>query len=140
MLVLLPTLFSGTLTAIEIARNVAMTLLKVVGLVVFAAVVGPGLIAGEGGNDAAGIWTYSVVGARFGYSMLWAMIPITASLIAVTTLGDASPTTEAMVALLGGIWWVNRRVPSAKPRHLPALQAEIRTPCEAPLPAARPAP
>jgi NRAMP (natural resistance-associated macrophage protein)-like metal ion transporter len=48
-----------------------------------AAVVGPGLIAGEGGNDAGGIWTYSVAGARFGYSMLWAMLPITAALIVV---------------------------------------------------------
>jgi Mn2+/Fe2+ NRAMP family transporter len=52
-------------------------------LVMFLAVVGPGLIAGEGGNDAGGIWTYSVAGARFGYSMLWAMIPITAVLIVV---------------------------------------------------------
>ena len=52
-------------------------------VMMFAAVVGPGLIAGEGGNDAGCIWTYSVVGARFGYSMLWAMIPITAALIVV---------------------------------------------------------
>jgi Mn2+/Fe2+ NRAMP family transporter len=49
----------------------------------FLAVVGPGLIAGEGGNDAGGIWTYSVAGARFGYSMLWAMIPVTIALIVV---------------------------------------------------------
>src|SRR5688572_5995362 len=52
-------------------------------LLLFAAVVGPGLIAGEGGNDAGGIWTYSVAGARFGYSLLWAMIPTTAALIVV---------------------------------------------------------
>jgi len=52
-------------------------------LLMFAAVVGPGLIAGEGGNDAGGIWTYSVAGARFGYSLLWAMIPATAALIVV---------------------------------------------------------
>jgi Mn2+/Fe2+ NRAMP family transporter len=52
-------------------------------LLLFLAVVGPGLIAGEGGNDAGGIWTYSVAGARFGYSLLWAMIPATAALIVV---------------------------------------------------------
>lgn len=52
-------------------------------LLVFLAVVGPGLITGEGGNDAGGIWTYSVVGARFGYSLLWAMIPTTIALVVV---------------------------------------------------------
>lgn len=52
-------------------------------LLVFLAVVGPGLITGEGGNDAGGIWTYSVAGARFGYSLLWAMIPTTIALVVV---------------------------------------------------------
>src|SRR6187399_1808040 len=52
-------------------------------LLMFAAVVGPGLIAGEGGNDAGGIWTYSVAGARFGYALLWAMVPTTVALIVV---------------------------------------------------------
>jgi Mn2+/Fe2+ NRAMP family transporter len=51
-------------------------------LLIFA-VIGPGFIAGEGGNDAGGIWTYSVAGAQFGYSLLWAMIPATAALIVV---------------------------------------------------------
>jgi Mn2+/Fe2+ NRAMP family transporter len=50
---------------------------------VVLAVIGPGFIAGEGGNDAGGIWTYSVAGAQFGYSLLWAMIPATAALIVV---------------------------------------------------------
>jgi CPA2 family monovalent cation:H+ antiporter-2 len=40
VLVLLPTMFAGTPTAGEIARNVAVTLLKVAGLVAFAIVVG----------------------------------------------------------------------------------------------------
>jgi Mn2+/Fe2+ NRAMP family transporter len=52
----------------------------------FLAVVGPGLIAGEGGNDAGGIWTYSVAGARFGYSLLWVMVPTTIALIVVQVL------------------------------------------------------
>jgi NRAMP (natural resistance-associated macrophage protein)-like metal ion transporter len=52
-------------------------------LLMILAVIGPGFIAGEAGNDAGGIWTYSVAGAQFGYSLLWAMIPATAALIVV---------------------------------------------------------
>jgi NRAMP (natural resistance-associated macrophage protein)-like metal ion transporter len=52
-------------------------------VIAFLAVLGPGLIAGQGGNDAGGIWTYSVAGARFGYALLWAMIPTTITLIVV---------------------------------------------------------
>src|SRR5258705_8183607 len=47
------------------------------------AVVGPGFITANVDNDAGGIWTYSVAGAQFGYSLLWAMIPATAALIVV---------------------------------------------------------
>jgi NRAMP (natural resistance-associated macrophage protein)-like metal ion transporter len=52
----------------------------------FLAVIGPGLIAGEGGNDAGGIWTYSVAGARFGYSLLWVMVPATVALVVVQVM------------------------------------------------------
>jgi len=52
-------------------------------LALFVAVLGPGFIAGAGGNDAGGIWTYSVAGARFGYSLLWVMVPATIALIVV---------------------------------------------------------
>ena len=52
-------------------------------LLVFLAVVGPGFITASVDNDAGGIWTYSVAGARFGYSLLWAMIPTTAALVVV---------------------------------------------------------
>ncbi|MQA31052.1 MAG: divalent metal cation transporter [Luteitalea sp.] len=55
-------------------------------LLLFLAVIGPGLIAGEGGNDAGGIWTYSVAGARFGYSLLWVMVPATIALIVVQVM------------------------------------------------------
>jgi NRAMP (natural resistance-associated macrophage protein)-like metal ion transporter len=39
-------------------------------------IVGPGIITANAGNDAGGVTTYSVVGAQFGYSMLWAMLAI----------------------------------------------------------------
>ena len=37
------------------------------------AVLGPGLIAANAGNDAGGIATFSQAGAGFGYSLLWAL-------------------------------------------------------------------
>jgi Mn2+/Fe2+ NRAMP family transporter len=52
-------------------------------LVVFLAVVGPGFITSNVDNDAGGIWTYSVAGAQFGYSLLWVMIPTTVALVVV---------------------------------------------------------
>jgi Mn2+/Fe2+ NRAMP family transporter len=52
-------------------------------IAVLLAVVGPGFITANVDNDAGGIWTYSEAGARFGYSLLWAMIPTTAALVVV---------------------------------------------------------
>jgi Mn2+/Fe2+ NRAMP family transporter len=52
-------------------------------LLIFLVVVGPGLITANVDNDAGGIYTYSVAGARFGYSLLWTLIPITVALIVV---------------------------------------------------------
>ncbi|MGH7776686.1 MAG: NRAMP family divalent metal transporter [Candidatus Dormibacterales bacterium] len=46
----------------------------------FLAAVGPGLISGFADNDAGGITTYSVVGAQFGYDLMWALL---ASMIAL---------------------------------------------------------
>lgn len=52
-------------------------------LLIFLAVVGPGIITANVDNDAGGIYTYSVAGARFGYSLLWTLVPITIALIVV---------------------------------------------------------
>ena len=52
-------------------------------LVAFAGILGPGLIAANAGNDAGGIATYSSVGARYGFDLLWMMVVITVSLIVV---------------------------------------------------------
>jgi len=52
-------------------------------LLLFLAVVGPGFITANVDNDAGGIWTYSVAGAQFGYSLLWVMIPTTIALVVV---------------------------------------------------------
>ncbi len=47
------------------------------------AVVGPGLITSNVDNDAGGIYTYSLCGARYGYTLLWLLIPVTVALIVV---------------------------------------------------------
>lgn len=44
------------------------------------AILGPGLVAAMAGDDAGGIATYSSVGARYGYELLWMMLLITVSL------------------------------------------------------------
>ncbi len=49
----------------------------------YLAVLGPGIIAANAGNDASGIATYSTVGAGYGYTMLWLFIPMTVALIVV---------------------------------------------------------
>jgi len=50
-------------------------------IVMFFAVLGPGLITANVDNDAGGIFTYSQAGAKWGYLPLWTLIPITLLLI-----------------------------------------------------------
>src|SRR5438067_9854976 len=45
----------------------------------YLALVGPGIIAGSAGNDAGGIATYASTGAKYGYTLLWAMLVVTIS-------------------------------------------------------------
>jgi Mn2+/Fe2+ NRAMP family transporter len=54
----------------------------------FLAVVGPGFITANVDNDAGGIYTYSLAGAQFGYSLLWTMIPITVALVVVQEMSS----------------------------------------------------
>ncbi len=49
----------------------------------YIAILGPGIIAANAGNDAGGIATYSSVGAAYGYSLLWTFIPMVLSLIVI---------------------------------------------------------
>lgn len=52
-------------------------------LFAYLAILGPGIIAANAGNDASGIATYSTVGAEYGYTLLWAFFPMMISLIVV---------------------------------------------------------
>ena len=67
-----------------------MTLLKSwrARIAMLLAVVGPGFITANVDNDAGGIWTYSVAGAQFGYSLLWVMIPTTIALVVVQEMAS----------------------------------------------------
>ncbi len=60
-------------------------------VVIFLAVIGPGLITSNVDNDAGGIYTYSLAGAQFGYLLLWTLIPMTVILY----------VTEEMAARMG---------------------------------------
>jgi Mn2+/Fe2+ NRAMP family transporter len=52
------------------------------GILAFLGVLGPGLIAGLAGNDAGGIFTYSVLGAQTGLQFLW-ILPVTTVMLVV---------------------------------------------------------
>ncbi len=52
-------------------------------LAAFLAVFGPGFITANVDNDPGGILTYSQAGAKFGYILLWTLIPTTIALIVV---------------------------------------------------------
>jgi NRAMP (natural resistance-associated macrophage protein)-like metal ion transporter len=49
----------------------------------FFAVIGPGFITANVDNDPGGILTYSQAGAKFGYALLWTLIPTTVALVVV---------------------------------------------------------
>ncbi len=51
------------------------------------AVLGPGLLAGLSDDDPAGIATYSILGAKYGYELLWVLALSTAALIVFHELG-----------------------------------------------------
>ena len=44
-------------------------------VLIFLAILGPGIITGSVDNDAGGITTYSIAGAFYGYNLLWTLIP-----------------------------------------------------------------
>jgi len=62
-------------------------------LMIFLAVMGPGIVTQNVDNDAGGITTYSLAGAGYGYALLWTMIPITIALYVI----------QEMAARLGAV-------------------------------------
>jgi len=60
-------------------------------LTLLLAVIGPGLITSNVDNDAGGISVYTQAGAKYGYALLWSLIPMTIALY----------VTEEMCARMG---------------------------------------
>lgn len=52
------------------------------------AVMGPGVIAGLSDDDPAGITTYSQMGAKYGYQLLWVLVLSTLALLLFQDLGS----------------------------------------------------
>ena len=52
-------------------------------LIALLAVLGPGFVTANVDNDPGGILTYSQAGAKYGYHLLWTLIPTTIALIVV---------------------------------------------------------
>jgi Mn2+/Fe2+ NRAMP family transporter len=56
-------------------------------ILVLVSVLGPGLLAGLSDDDPAGITTYSVLGAQYGYQLLWVLLLSTVALVVFHSLG-----------------------------------------------------
>ncbi len=71
-------------------------------LALFAAVLGPGLIAGLSDDDPAGITTYAVMGADHGYALLWVLVIATGMLVLYHLLGVriGVATGQGMIGLV----------------------------------------
>ncbi len=64
-----------------------MTTQRKIRLAALLSVMGPGVIAGLSDDDPAGITTYSQLGAKFAYQMLWVLVISTVALILFQDLG-----------------------------------------------------
>ncbi len=71
-------------------------------LMMVFAVMGPGLIAAASDNDAGGITTWSVIGSRWGYSLLWLLVLITPILAVTQEMGArmGAVTGKGLAALI----------------------------------------
>lgn len=69
---------------------------------VWLAVLGPGLIAANAGNDAGGIATYASAGSEFGYRTLFVMVLVTVALIIVQEMSArlGAHTGEGLMSLI----------------------------------------
>jgi len=69
---------------------------------VWLAVLGPGLIAANAGNDAGGIATYASAGSQFGYRTLFVMLLVTIALVIVQEMSArlGAHTGEGLMSLI----------------------------------------
>jgi Mn2+/Fe2+ NRAMP family transporter len=71
-------------------------------LAAYLAVLGPGVIAASGGNDAGGIAIYSTSGSQFGYRMLFFMLLVAVGLVLVQEMAArlGTYTGKGLAALI----------------------------------------
>jgi NRAMP (natural resistance-associated macrophage protein)-like metal ion transporter len=69
---------------------------------IWLAVLGPGLIAANAGNDAGGIATYASAGSQFGYRTLFVMLLVTIALVIVQEMSArlGAHTGEGLMSLI----------------------------------------
>ena len=81
-------------------------------LAAFGAVIGPGLLAGLSDDDPAGITTYSILGADYGYQLLWVLSSRRVALVlfhelgarmGIATAGPDRARARALRRPLGGL-------------------------------------
>jgi len=77
------------------SRRVQRAVMSRRGVLAYLAVIGPGMVAANAGNDAGGIATYASAGADYGYTLLWTLIPL------VVALGIVQETCARMGAVTG---------------------------------------
>ncbi len=74
------------------------------------AILGPGIITAVADNDAGGISTFSVVGANYGYSLLWIVLLVKLSMVVTQEMGArmGAVTGKGLAALIReryGVRW-----------------------------------
>jgi NRAMP (natural resistance-associated macrophage protein)-like metal ion transporter len=109
------------------ASFTAVRLGRFAGLIALAAVVGPGLLAGLSDDDAPGITTYSILGADYGYQLLWVLLLSTVALVMFHEIGARLGviTGQGLIGLIReryGVRW-------AAVSLLALLTANIGTTC-----------
>jgi NRAMP (natural resistance-associated macrophage protein)-like metal ion transporter len=77
------------------SRGVRRAVSRRRGFLAYIAVIGPGMVAANAGNDAGGIATYASAGADYGYHLLWTLIPL------VFALGIVQEMCARMGAVTG---------------------------------------
>jgi Mn2+/Fe2+ NRAMP family transporter len=100
------------------------------GLAALAAVVGPGVLAGLSDDDPAGITTYSILGADYGYSLLWVLLLSTLALIVFHELGARTgiATGQGLAGLVRdrfGVRWAGLAVAALVIANLGTTCAEF---------------
>jgi NRAMP (natural resistance-associated macrophage protein)-like metal ion transporter len=94
------------------------------------AVLGPGIVSGFADNDAGGITTYSVVGAQFGYALMWVILASMLALFVTQEVGArlGLATGRGMLDLIRenfGIRWAALAIATMLAANLGTTLAEF---------------